>query len=161
MPHRLSQVRLQRRHEIYRRRACETTARQFRLAERRRLRSAIGRRNTRDLCAPRCHRSRTLRQPAEESENSLELYGLEVAFQTRARQFRPVRFSRRADALRNHGPTTGSTRTAEKGWHQWLAGQSNASTIRLARLSNARAKRRSIAESCCAIRCTRASSTGR
>src|ERR1039458_377046 len=161
--YRLSQVRHQRRHEIHRRGARETIARQLRLAERRRLRSAIRWRNACDLRTPRRHRSRALRQPAEKSADPVELHGVEVAFQARARNLRPVRLSRRARALRNLRPAPDPTGTAGKGWrrcqYQRLA-RSNVSTTRLARVSSPWATPPSIAESCCAIRCTPACSTG-
>ena len=49
---------------------------------------AIRRRNACDLCAARRHRSRTLRRPAQQSADSVELHGVEVAVQARARNLR-------------------------------------------------------------------------
>jgi Fe-S-cluster-containing hydrogenase component 2 len=99
--HRMPEVRHQGRHEVHRRGARQTTARQFRLAERRRLRSAIGRRNARYLRAARCDRPRALRRPAEESDHPVELHGVEVALQAGARHVRLVRLPRRSRPLRN------------------------------------------------------------
>ena len=162
LSHRLSEVRHKRRHEIHRRGARQTTEGKFRLAERRRLRSAIGRRNPRDLRTPRRHRSRALRQPAQESADPVELHRVEVALQARARNLRLFGFLGVLAALRDLRPAPDPTGTPGKGWRQWqrLAVRSDVSTTRLARVSNTWAKPPSIAESCCAIRSTRACSTG-
>src|ERR1019366_1161799 len=160
--YRLSQVRHQRRHEIHRRGARETIARQLRLAERRRLRSAIRWRNACDLRAPRRDRPRALRQPTDKSADPVELHSVEVAFQARARNLCLVWFSRRPTALRNLRPAPDATGTAGKGWRQCQRkrlARSSVSTTRLARVSNPWATPPSIAESCCATPCTRACST--
>ena len=90
-------------------RACQTTARQFRMAERRRLRSPIRRRNPRHLRSARRHRPRALRQPPEKSHDSVELHMVEVALQARARNLRPVRRSRRALSPRDQRPAPAPT----------------------------------------------------
>ena len=66
--HWLPEVRHKGRHEVHRRGARQTTAREVRLAERRRLRSAIRRWHACDLRTARRHRSRALRRPAEKSQ---------------------------------------------------------------------------------------------
>src|ERR1035441_805125 len=165
--YRLSQVRHQRRHEIHRRGARETIARQLRLGERRRLLSALRCRNACDLRTPRRHRSRALRQPAEKSADPVELHGVEVAVQARAWHFRLVRLSRRPRALRDLRPSPDPTGTAGRGWRQCQyrrldrrRARSNVSTTELARVSSTWVTPPSIAESCCDIPCTRACSTG-
>ena len=76
---------------------------------------SIRRRHPRHLRSARCHRSRALRRPAQESNHPLELHGLEVALQARARHVRSIRLPRRARPLRNRRPARSPTRTAGKG----------------------------------------------
>src|SRR5260370_25420410 len=91
-------------------------------------------------------RPEALRKSAKKSADPMDLHSVEVAFQTRARSLRIVRSCRHYLPSRDERSAHIATRTAEKGWNQWLAEQWNLSTIRPPRVSNPSAKPPAITE---------------